>query len=178
MRQLRTRGFTLTEVLIVVAIAGILAVAAIPLLSFQNTKKLEVAAVEVGNMLRFALERARSGTYVLVDAKTAPGRLKVLTSNASGADLGAINDPLTKRAFDLNTKEATFSGAVSMTPAFMQGGTAYKQLLIGPAGQLQVFDGPSTNMGALQSGSGIVLSLGAPSLTVTINENTGFVAIP
>ncbi len=178
MRSQPHQGFTLAELLVVVAIIGTVAAVAIPLLSFQDSKKLDVAAEEVGNALRFAVEGGRSGAYLLVDAKTAPGRLKVVTSNATGADLGPVNDPLTKRALNIDIEGGAFSAPVSMTPRFMQGGTPYKQLLIGPAGQLQVFDGPSANRGALQSGSGIVLSLGSPSVTVTINETTGFVAVP
>jgi prepilin-type N-terminal cleavage/methylation domain-containing protein len=174
----RCEGFTLSELLIVVAIIGVVGAVAIPMLSFQNSKKLNVAAVEVGNALRFAVQGGRAGAYVLVDAKSAPGRLKIVASNAAGADLGPLNDPLTKRSLDIDIAGGAFSAPVSMAPTFMQGGTAYKQLLIGPAGQLQVFDGPSANMGALQPGSGIVLALGAPSVTVSINETTGFVAIP
>jgi len=177
-RSERLEGFTLAELLVVIAIIGIVGVVAIPLLSIQNSKKLDVAAEEVGNALRFAIEGGRSGAYILVDAKTAPGRLKVVTSDATGAVLSPVNDPLTKRALDIDITGGALSGPVAMTPRFMQGGTPYKQLLIGPAGQLQVFDGPSTNMGALQSGSGIVLSLGTPSVTVTIDETTGLVAIP
>ena len=182
MRSERHEGFTLAELLVVVAIICIVGAVAVPLLSFQDSKKLDVAAEEVGNALRFAIEGGRTGAYILVDAKTAPGRIKVVMSNATGADLGPVNDPLTKRALDIDIAGGAFSGPVSMTPTFMQGGTAYQQLLIGPAcctaGQLQVFDGPSANRGALQSGSSIVLSLGSSSVTVTINETTGFVAIP
>jgi prepilin-type N-terminal cleavage/methylation domain-containing protein len=178
LRSKRYAGFTLAELLVVVAIIGIVGVIAIPLLSFQDSKKLDVAAEEVGNALRFAIEGGRSGAYILVDAKTAPGRLKVVTSDATGAVLSAVNDPLTKRALDIDIAGGALSGPVGTTPRFMQGGTAYSQLLIGPAGQLQVFDGPSTNMGVLQAGSGIVLSLGTASVTVTINESTGLVAIP
>ena len=178
MRSERHEGFTLAELLVVVAIIGIFAAVAIPLLSSQDSKKLEVAAEEVGNALRFAVERGRSGAYILVDAKTTSGHLKVVKSDATGANLGAVNDPLTKRALDIDTAGSAFSGPVSMTARFMQGGTAYTQLLISPTTQLQVFDGPAANIGALQSGSGIVLALGASSVTVTINESTGFVAIP
>ena len=171
------QGFTLGELLIVVVIIGTVAAVAIPLLSFQDSRKLDVSAEEVGNALRLAIDAGRHGAYVLVDAKTAPGRLKIVTSDATGAALAAVNDPLTKRAFDIDVEGGTFSGPVSMTPKFM-GATPYQQLLIGPAGQLQAFDGPSANMGMLQSGSGIVLSLGSRSVTVTVNETTGFVGIP
>ena len=179
MSSVRSEGFTLAEILLVVAIVAIIAGVALPLLSSQDSKKLDVAAQETGNALRFAVNEARStGSYILVDAKTTAGRLKVVKSDATGANLGAVNDPLTKQALDIDTAGSAFSGPVTMTVRFMQGGTAYAQLLISPATQLQVFDGPAANMGVLQSGSGIVLVLGASSVTVTINESTGFVAIP
>jgi prepilin-type N-terminal cleavage/methylation domain-containing protein len=175
----RSAGFTLAEILVVVAIAAIIARVALPLLSSQDSKKLEVAAQETGNALRFAVNEARrTGSYILVDARTTAGRLKVVKSDATGANLGSVNDPLTKRALDIDTAGSAFSGPVSMTARFMQGGTPYTQLLISPTTQLQAFNGPAANMGPLQSGSGIVLALGASSATVTINESTGFVAIP
>lgn len=175
----RPRGFSLTEILVVISIIAIIAAVAVPLLQSQDSKKLDAAAVEVGNALRLALNEAgRTGAYVLVDAKTAPGHLKILKSDATGADLGVVNDPLTKRAVDIVTAEATSSAPVSMTARFMQSGVPYLQLLIGPSLQLQVFDGPATNKGVLQAGSGIVLALGTQSVTVTINETTGFVTIP
>jgi len=181
MRPERHEGYTLAEVLVVVAIIGIAAAVAIPLLSSQDPTKLGVAAKEVGNALRFAVNEARrTGSYILVDAKTTAGRLKVVRSDATGANLGAVNDPLTKRALDIDTAGSAFSGPVSMTARFMQGGTAYTQLLISPTTLplLRAFNGPGANMGPLEPASGIVLALGASSVTVTINESTGFVAIP
>lgn len=175
----RPEGFSLTEILVVVSIIAVIAAVAVPLLQSQDSKKLDAAAVDVGSVLRLALgEASRTGAYILVDAKTTAGHLKLLKSNATGANLGAVNDPVTKQAADIAPAEAANSAPVGMTARFMQSGIAYLQLLIGPGPQLQVFDGPATNKGALQAGSGIVLTLGAQSLTVTINETTGFVAIP
>src|SRR6266498_3824739 len=53
-----SRGFTLLEILVVAALIGILALAAVPLLSSQNPTKLDVAAAEVGNALRFSIGEA------------------------------------------------------------------------------------------------------------------------
>lgn len=176
-RPARRRGFTLAELLVVVAIVAVFAAVALPALSFQDSKKLDVAAQEVRNALRFAVDAGRSGQYVLVDARTA-GRLRLWASNAAGAALTAIDDPLTRRAFDVDVSGGALSAGVGMAPRFMRSGVAHPQLLIGPAGQLQAFDALSVNRGALQAGSGIVLALGAASVTVGINETTGFVTRP
>ena len=171
-----TEGFTLAEALTVLALIGILALAAVPVLGSRDATKLDMAAVEVGNALRFAVnEASRTGRYVLVDASV-PGRLAVVKSDASGANLGAISDPFNKRALELDTSAPAWSG-LAMAASFFQSGTAYQQLLIGPALQLQVFDG-GTNRGPLQSGSGIALTLGSMTSTVEIAELTGRVRIP
>ena len=172
-----SRGFTLLETLVVALLIGILALAAVPLLSSQNPTKLDMAAAEVGNALRFAISEAgRSGGCVYVDG-SAPGHLRVYSSAGCAiSGLGVVNDPLTKRALDLDTSGPAFSGQVSMAAKFFLGGTAYTRLLIGP-GTLMVFDGVST-LGALQAGSGIVLTLGQQSVTVALNETTGRVTLP
>src|SRR6266571_3425926 len=67
-----SRGFTLLETLLVVVLIGIVALAAVPLLSSQNPTKLDVAAAEVGNALRFALGEVErlGGGCVWVDVST------------------------------------------------------------------------------------------------------------
>jgi prepilin-type N-terminal cleavage/methylation domain-containing protein len=170
------RGFTLLETLIVAALIGILALVVVPVLS-QDPARPDVAAAEVGNALRFAISEAnRTGGYVLVDG-SASGHLRVFNSDASGAALGAVTDPLTKRALDVDASGPAFSGRGSMEPQFFQGGVAYTQLLIGPGTPPQVFDG-GINRGALQAGSGIVLTVGPQSATVALNEITGLVTLP
>ncbi len=184
MNKISPGGFTLAEVLITVSILGIVAIVAIPLLSPNEPQRLAVAAEESANLLRFALSEAgRTGRYVQVDGKTTPGHLKLYYSNANAgrppaAGTSVINDPLTKRATDLDVTGNAFSSGVALTPKFMAGGITYEQLLIGPGSpQLQVFDG-SSNKGALQTGSGILLTYGTRSVTVSINEVTGRVTLP
>lgn len=150
---------------------------AVPMLRPQAPTRLDAAAVEVGNALRFALSEAqRTGGYLLVDA-SGPGHLRVHASNASGAILAAVKDPLTKAALDIDMTAPPWSAQIALTARFFNAGMAYNQLLIGPGGQLQVFDA-GINRGPLQSGSGVLLTLGTLSATVAINETTGRVTIP
>jgi type II secretory pathway pseudopilin PulG len=163
--------------LIVIALIGIVAVVTVPMLRAQDPVRLDAAATEVGNALRFALREAqRSGGYLLVDVST-PGQLRLHASNASGAMLGAVNDPLTKSALDIGTPALLGSNSIAMSGTFFSGGVAYTQLLVGPAGQLRAFEA-GIDRGPLQPGSGVVLTSGMLSATVAISEATGRVAIP
>ncbi len=180
-----SRGFTLLETLVVALLIGTVALAAVPLLSSQNPTKLDVAAAEVGNALRFAFsEVERIGGCVWVDGSVS-GHLQVYSSaGCASSGWGVVSDPLTKRALDLDTSGPAFSGQVSMVPKFFWGGTAYTQLLIvGPGGvgpgtgTLYVYQG-STYKGPLEAGSGVVLTLGPQTTTVALNETTGLVTLP
>src|SRR6266545_1273783 len=92
------QGFTLVESLVVIALVGILALGMVPMFSPQHPSRLDAAAAEVGNALRFALsESKRTGGYVFVDGSVT-GHLTLLNSNAAGGNLGALADPLTKQA--------------------------------------------------------------------------------
>src|SRR5712691_2796910 len=120
-----SRGFTLLETLVVVVLIGIVALAAVPLLSSQNPTKLDVAAAEVGNALRFATsEVERIGGCVWVDGRVS-GHLRVWSSaGCATSGWGAVSDPLTKRALDVDTSGPAFSGQVSMAAKFFVYGTA------------------------------------------------------
>ncbi len=180
MNRIATSGFTLVEMLIVIAILGIVAKVALPLLSSNDLQKLSVAAEETANTLRFALSEAkRTGGYVLVDGKTTAGRLKLYHSTNNANLTTAIIDPLTKRTLDLNVSSSAFSQGVTLTPQFRAGGSARPQLLIGPGlSQMQGFNGTSSPEGALQANSGVLLTLGSQSVLVSINQTTGLVTLP
>jgi prepilin-type N-terminal cleavage/methylation domain-containing protein len=178
-------GFTLLEMLIAICILAILSAAAIPLMSGNDPQKLQVAAQETSNLLRFALSEARrTGGYVLVDGKTVSGRLGLYYSNVNAemppaAGTSAINDPLTKRAAMLDVGSNPYSQGVVLTPQFRAGGQVRPQLLIGPAlTQLRGFDGASNNQGALQVNSSVLLAYGSQSRAVSINSVTGLVSLP
>jgi prepilin-type N-terminal cleavage/methylation domain-containing protein len=180
LKRIAASGFTLVEMLVSITILGIIAAAVIPLLSSNDPQKLSVAAEETANTLRFALsEASRTGSYVLVDGKSTTGQLGLYNSDSSGNLNSAINDPLTKRAAILDVSGSPFSRDVSLAPQFRAGGSAWPQLLIGPGlSQLQVFDGAAVNKGALQPNSGVLLSYGGQSITVSLNEATGLVSLP
>jgi len=180
LKRIAASGFTLIEMLVSIAILGIIAAAVIPLLSSNDPQKLSVAAEETANMLRFALSEAgRTGAFVLVDGRTAAGQLTLHNSDADGNLISAINDPLTKRAAILSVSGSPFSLGVILAPQFRAGGSAWPQLLIGPGlSQLQAFDGATVNKGALQPNSGVLLSYGGQSITVSLNEATGLVSLP
>ncbi len=180
-----SRGFTLLETLLVVVLIGIVALAAVPLLSSQNPTKLDVAAAEVGNALRFALgEVERNASCVWVDGSVS-GHLQVW-SGCTSSGWVVVSDPLTKRVLDIDTSGPAFSGQVSMAARFLVplNSTPYPRLfIIGPVTQLQlyVYDGatPTPNLkGPLGPGSGVVLTLGPQSVTVAVNETTGLVTLP
>src|SRR6266702_8327788 len=108
-------GFTLVETLLVAALIGILALAAVPLLSSQNPTKLDVAAAEVGNALRFSIgEAERINGCSWVEGSVA-GQLTVWSSAACDRSAwGPLSDLLTKRALDVDTSGPAFSGQVRM----------------------------------------------------------------
>ncbi|SRR6266581_2886721 len=185
-----SRGFTLVEALVVVVLIGIVALAAVPLLSSQNPAKLDVAAAEVGNAMRFAIgEAERINGCTWVDGSV-PGHLEVWSSaGCATSGWAALSDPLTKRALDLDTSGPAFSGQVGMAVRFFVSGisTPYPQLLIYspgialPGSHLQVYNGatPTTILvGPLGPGSGVVLTLGPQNVAVAINEITGLVTLP
>jgi type II secretory pathway pseudopilin PulG len=155
---------------------GIVAAASIPVLRSQSPAKLDAATTEVGNVLRFAISEAnRTGAYLFVDGSS-DGRLRVFNATSAGLILGNASDPLTKAALVIDASAPPWSGDITMRASFLQGGNAYKQLLVGPGTQLVVFDS-GLSRGVMQSGSGVTLTLGASSATVTL-DTTGKVTLP
>lgn len=185
------RGFTLVEMLVVVTLLAALAGVVVPSLSSLNDHRLDVAAIEVRDALRFARSEAmRRGQPTLVDAETAPGKIKVLalssgsplvpaTCNSYSAS-NTVADPRTKSAFVIDITGGTFSGGVVVTPRFLVSGTAYAGLIFNAHGvPSDVCQIAGTNSkGAPAAGSNVVLTLGNRQTTVSLDTGTGRVSTP
>ncbi len=176
------RGFTLAELLITVAFLAILAATLIPNMNSADADKLDVAAVEVRNALRFARSEAmRRGQTVLVDAESSPGHIKV--SDTACTSMGTpvvVKDPRTKLSFDVDVSGGPFSGGVGVTPRFMVAGTAYGGVIFGTTGAVvdacQVTG--MNSKGVPEAGSGVALSLGTRQVALVLDVATGRISGP
>ncbi len=99
----RDTGFTLYELLIVVALIAILSAAALPSLSGTNNLKLETAAREIADGLRFARNEAmRSGVAHGVRVDQAPPRLRVFKLATPPTEEFTVYHPQTQQLYDVD----------------------------------------------------------------------------
>lgn len=179
------RGFTLLEMLIVVALLAIVARVMVPTLGGSDERRLDAAAVEVREALRFArAEALRRAKKTLVDAESTPGRIKVFWLSGSGCnDFGgqsAATDPRTKSDFNVAVSNGPFSSGVAVTPRFMGGGSAWGGVVFdadGSASEACQVTGLN-GKGAPEAGSGVLLAIGARQVTVALDAATGRVTGP
>jgi prepilin-type N-terminal cleavage/methylation domain-containing protein len=186
-QRCRLSGFSLAEMTISVAIIAVIAVVALPSMTAHEPNQLDLAAEEVASALRLAVSESRrlgatgTATYILVDGKTDINKLHLYVSNgmAQISPSSEIKDPLIKMPAPVDTSTGHVLKGITLTPLFNGGGQPRPQLLItqNPA-QFKVFDGTGNDHGMLQPNSGVQLSLGANTVTVSFNELTGLVARP
>lgn len=118
---MRSKGYSATELLVVVIIVGIIAAAAVPRFSASDSQKLELAATQVAEAIRFARsESMRTGNVhgVTVDQGTQRVRVReydLSTDPVSGTV--TLRHPLSKQPydFDFDTEVTTMGVQVSNT---------------------------------------------------------------
>ena len=120
------RGFTLFELLLALAILGIMALAVIPSMQPYNEQRLDVAAREVAAAVRFARdETIRTGKSYGVNISAVNQRLRVyrLVISPSPTPTYDVHNPFDKKLYDLQfTSDPALSGVqVSAVSLYYQG---------------------------------------------------------
>lgn len=126
-------GYSLAELLVVVSLLSVLALAAIPVAAPSADKRLDAAAQEVINALRFArIEALRTGTFYgadfSVDPATGTRRMRVFRTDTAAPPnpVYDVRHPIDKRLYDsqLASGSATAGVIISAAKFYYQSGAA------------------------------------------------------
>ena len=115
----RHHGFTLFELVVVLALAAVLTAAVLPDLRPSQYAKLDLAAAQVAGAIRFARDeaiRTSEPTFVAIDQNT--GRLLIAEADLSGATVVAgatLRDPIDKKRLDIIVTSAAVTAGVEFT---------------------------------------------------------------
>lgn len=115
----RHHGFTLFELVVVLALAAVLTAAVLPDLRPAESAKLDLAAAQVAGVIRFARDeaiRTSEPIFVAIDQNT--GRLLIAEADLSGATVVAgatLRDPIDKKRLDIIVTSAAATAGVEFT---------------------------------------------------------------
>jgi len=180
----KQQAYTLLEMLIAVTIVALVATIALPSLSTGDEKKLDLAATEVANAIRFARSEAlRTGeghglTISQVTQTVTANKYDLTTAPIS--TLGTLTHPVDKKPYDfnINTASATSGVTISNTDdVFNFTGLGGRRSLIFDAygtPKWIVGSGPTTY---LLSDGNIELSYGFQKRVVSVAPITGRVTV-
>jgi prepilin-type N-terminal cleavage/methylation domain-containing protein len=121
----RASGYTLAELLVVLALLSVVALAAVPVAAPSFDKRLDAAAQEVINALRFArIEALRTGTFYgadfSVDPATGTRRVRVFRTDNTAVPPTAVYDvlhPLDKKLYDSQLGDGSATAGVTISAA-------------------------------------------------------------
>ena len=184
MASLRNRGFTLTELLVVVIILATLAVVAVPQLRSTDPYKLDLAATRLAEAIRLARSQSmRSGDVYGVTIDHVTQRVQVQRYDTTTDPVSAVETlyhPVDRQLLDFDFDTLAMTSGVQITNSqdiFDYSGTGRRRTVL--------FDNQGTPIWILASGptthalaAGIVeLSLDGQQQTVEIAPYTGRVTI-
>ena len=129
----RAPGYSLAELMVVLALVSVLALAAIPAVAPSADKRLDAAAQEVIDALRFAqIEARRTGTFYgadfSVDPATRTRRVRVFRGDGATPPnpVYDVIHPLDKKLYDKQLARVSATAGVTISAAtfYYQSGAA------------------------------------------------------
>ena len=180
----KQQAYTLLEMLIAVTIVALVATIALPSLSTGNEKKLDLAATEVANAIRFARSEAlRTGeghglTISQVTQTVTVNKYDLTTAPIS--TLGTLTHPVDKKPYDFNINTGSTTSDVTISNSqdvFNFTGLGRRRSLLFDANGTPkwiVGSGPTTH---LLSDGNIELSYGRQQRVVNVAPITGRVTV-
>ncbi len=139
MKKNSSRGFTLVELIVVMAVMGMIALTASPIFENLSSTRAEFAAYKVQSDIRYAqlLAIQTSGWTRIVFDLTAPTSYSLERDDGTGNFVPVVN-PLTKENYTVNLGVNEYEGAVLTRVRFL--GTSTQTLYFDQLGVPHYFD--------------------------------------
>jgi type II secretion system protein H len=179
MKELRSHGMTLVELLLVIAILGVAATVAIPNLSSSDPQRLDLAAEEFANAMRFARSEAmRTGEPRGFRQQSSAKWIRVFRPDTSTSPWTLNYDvyhPVSKKLYDIDLNTHPFAAADSLSLNRVYRGTCNKpgEIYFDSSG-IPRCAAPET---VLLKQLNVTLTLGPHTRTVTLHGITGRVTV-
>lgn len=174
-----SRGYTLTELLIVATIIAIGAAVAVPALAPVDSARLDLVAAEVASSMRFARSEAlRLGTPLGVSVDTANKRVRVFRLDTTASPATAIYDvrhPIDKHLYDRDFGGAPyrFPGSVSTTATFRAACTTLDRMYFDGHGAAWCTDPQTVLLDRFE----VEVATGGRTATIVLTGISGRVAV-
>ncbi len=182
---MRSRGFTITELLVVVIILAVIATVAVPNLRSTDNNKLDLAATKVAEAIRLARsESMRTGDVYGITISQTSQQVRVRRYDLSTDPVSAVETlyhPVAKQPLDFDFDNFAPTNGVRITNTqdiFSYTGTSRRRTVLFDRQGVPIWiiaGGPTTH--ALDTGI-IELSLDGRQQTVEVAAYTGRVTIP
>ena len=180
------RGHTLVELLVVLAILGIVAQLALPQMEPASALRADAAAREVAQALRFAQSEAqRTGAWYMASCDTAGNSVGIARVNLKALppapDLAApVLHPIDKKDYQIvfSSAQSTTGASIASCAFTYADGKTVPQLVFGADGAAVNLTGPNApDIKPLTGSSQIVVAAGRVRRAVQVSAPSGRVTI-